>query len=140
MQRFVEFNAQKFIRESGTWEQRKKDLLQELDGITEIRGVDNSPVRSGKLNDSTANVAMQRDRIQHQIERIEEYEAILQYAFGRLSDEQKEVIQLFFYSRGYIARLVRKFAGKYHISEREVYRRRREALTLISQIITDRFL
>ena len=78
MQRFVEFNAQKFIRESGTWEQRKKDLLQELDGITEIRGVDNSPVRSGKLNDSTANVAMQRDRIQHQIERIEEYEAILQ--------------------------------------------------------------
>lgn len=140
MQRFVEFNAQKFIRESGTWEQRKKDLLQELDGITEIRVVDNSPVRSGKLNDSTANVAMQRDRIQHQIERIEEYEAILQYAFGRLSDEQKEVIQLFFYSRGYIARLVRKFAEKYHISEREVYRRRREALTLISQIITDRFL
>lgn len=140
MQKFVEFNVSKFLRESGTWERRKQELMDELDGITEIRGVDNSPIRSGKLNDSTSAVAIQRDRIKQQITRIERYQVAIRYAFDRLSDEQKEVLQLFFYSRGHIARLVRKYAAKYYISERGVYRRRREALNRVSQIITDEFL
>lgn len=85
-------------------------------------------------------VAIQRDNIVKKIDRIEYYEKVLHFAFNHLADEEKEVIELFFFSHGYIAPFVRKYGEKYGYSSRGVYRKRREVLSKMTKTITENFL
>lgn len=140
MERFVEFNAVKFLNASKHWAKEKKLLRAEMDSITEIRGMGNSPIRSGKLHDSVSEVAITRERVETQIARIEGYETVLTHSLNDLTEDEFNVIQLFFFTRGSIAPQVRKFGETYGFSQRGVYRLRREAIDHLTEIITRKYL
>lgn len=140
MEEFVEFNAVKFLNASKAWAREKKALQQEMDSITELKGMENSPVRSGKISDSVASVAIARERIEKEISRIEDYETALTNSLNNLTEDEFNVIQLFFFSRGNIAPLIRKFGETYGFSQAGTYRLRRIALDHLTEIITAKYL
>lgn len=140
MERYIEFNAVKFLKESKHWEEEKKELQDKLNGITEIKGIDNSPIRSGRLHDSVADVVAQRERIQEQIERIEYYQRAFNVVKKLLSEEENEIIDVFFVKDGYIHKRIRKFAREHGIRERGVYELRWKTVELVQKIINERFL
>lgn len=140
MNRYIEFNAVKFLKESGGWEEEKKKLQKELESITEIRGTENSPVRLRRINDTVSSVAAARERIQNDIDRIECYEHALDFAMRYITEAEKEAIELFFFSGGYISALIDKFSLKHAMCRSDVYSLRRQAIDHLSRIITRRFL
>ena len=140
MNRYIGFDVVKFLKESRGWEEEKKRLQEELDSITEIQGKDNSPVRSSRINDTVSSVAAARERIQNDIDRIEYYEHALDFAIRYITAAEKEVIELFFFGRGYISARVDKFSFEHAICRSDVYSLRRQAIDHLSRIITRRFL
>lgn len=140
MNRYIEFNAVKFIKESRSWESEKKRLEAKLEGITEIKGIDNSPIRSGRLHDSVADVAAEREQIEEDIARIEKYQEAFKYVKRFLTQEQLDVIDVFFFQAGNMGKNVRKLAHDIGVRERGIYEVRREAVNTVQKIITEKFL
>ena len=97
-------------------------------------------MRSGKISDSVASVAIARERIEKEISRIEDYETALTNSLNNLTEDEFNVIQLFFFSRGNIAPLIRKFGETYGFSQAGIYRLRRIALDHLTEIITAKYL
>lgn len=140
LNKFVEFNTVKFLQDSKHWESRKKRLQAELDAITEIKGrADDSPGHSGKISDTTANVAAERIKLESQIRRIEQYEEALAYGRSTLSEEQNAVLDAFFFDGGYISHNVDVLSYKYNVTPRSIYTMRREAIDSLRRIITETY-
>lgn len=140
LNKFVEFNTVKFLQDSKHWESRKKRLQAELDAITEIKGrADDSPGHSGKISDTTANVAAERIKLESQIRRIEQYEEALAYGRSTLSEEQNAVLDAFFFDGGYISHNVDILSYKYNVTPRSIYTMRREAIDSLRRIITETY-
>lgn len=140
MEQYIEFNAVKFLKDSKTWEGEKQRLQAKLDGITEIKGIDNSPIRSGRLHDSVADVAAEREHIEEDIAKIEKYQEALKYVKRFLTQEQLDVIDVFFFQAGNMGKNVRKLARDIGVRERGIYEVRREAVNTVQKIITEKFL
>lgn len=140
MEQYIEFNAVKFLKDSKTWEGEKRRLQAKLDGITEIKGIDNSPIRSGRLHDSVADVAAEREQIEEDIARIEKYQEAFKYVKRFLTQEQLDVIDVFFFQAGNMGKNVRKLAHDIGVRERGIYEVRREAVNTVQKIITEKFL
>lgn len=140
MERYIEFNAVKFLKDARNWEKEKKELRNKLNEITEIKGIDNSPVRSGRLHDSVADVAAEREGIKRQIERIEYYQMVFDTVKKLLSEEESEIIDVFFFKSGYVQKKIREFAKKHGIRERGVYDLRWNTVESVQKIINEKFL
>ena len=140
MNKFVEFNTVKFLQDSKHWESRKKRLQAEVNAITEIKGrADDSPGHSGKISDTTANVAAERIKLESQIRRIEQYEEALAYGRSTLSEEQNAVLDAFFFDGGYISHNVDVLSYKYNVTPRSIYTMRREAIDSLGRTITETY-
>lgn len=140
MIKYMRFDAVSFLKDSKKWEEEKRRKQEELDAITEILGMSNdSPSRSGKVSDPVYNVAAQRERLEIEISRICMYQQALCYARKMLSDEQNEVIDVFFFRSGYIPPLIEKYGLKHALCRSDVYKARREALDELSHIIEERY-
>ena len=139
MNRYIEFNAVKFISEKKEWEKEKAALLSELDEIIGGAGKKGTFSRSAGIGDSVAVDVIARDRIQSQINRLDMYQAAYDYAWVRLSDEQRDVLTAFFYKEGRMSKRVREVSKKWAICTDKVYTVRRQALGEIAKIITRRY-
>lgn len=137
MEQYIEFNAVKFLKDSKTWEGEKRRLQAKLDGITEIKGIDNSPIRSGRLHDSVADVAAEREQIESQIARIETYQKIWQHVERCLNDSEKEIIEVFF-KGGRIDKKTQAFSRKHAMCRSDVYAFRRETLEKIRDSVYEK--
>ena len=101
LNKFVEFNAVKFLNDAKHWKDRKRKLMQELNAVTELKGhSDDAPTRSGRISDMTANVAAERMRIENKIKRLEKYEEALTYGLSMPPKEQNDVLRAFFSAAG----------------------------------------
>lgn len=140
MHKYVEFNAARFLNDSRHWEADKEKLEEKLEGVTEIKGMDYAPIRSGRLHDSVADTAAARERIQAQIDRLERYQSVLSYAWDRLSEDHRNVLTAFFFSRGYKSKIIRKYALEHAVCLNRAYVLRREALCELARIISNKFL
>lgn len=137
MNKFIEFNVVKFINESKTWCAERKRLQAKLEGITEIKGIDNSPIRSGRLHDSVADVASEREQIEAQIARIETYQKIWQHVERCLNDSEKEILEVFFMG-GRIDKKIQAFSRKHAMCRSDVYAFRRETLEKIRDAVYEK--
>lgn len=140
MNRYIEFNAVKFLKESRGWEAEKKRLQAEMDELAHLKGAGDSPARSSGPGDSTGAAVIERDRIQSQIDRINLYQEALSYAWNSLSEAFRDVLTAFFFTGGYMSRNVRDYGSKYGMCIKLVYSQRRKALNELSRIITRRYL
>lgn len=137
MNRYMEFNIVRFLADSRHWKDQKKKLLNELDCITEIKGQSDSvPSKNKTISDTTADTAVERIRLENQIQRIEYFEDVLERSRSMLSDEQNEVLNAFFFDGGYISYNVDILAEKRNTTPRTIYRIRRETLEILRKIIT----
>ena len=140
MIKYMRFDAVSFLKDSKNWEKQKKEKQEELDAITELPGMSHdSPSRSGKISDSVFNVTAQREKLEFEISRLNTYQQALCYARSRLSEAQNEVIDVFFFTSGYMYPLVEKYGLKWGFCRDGVYKMRRETLDEFSRIITERY-
>ena len=137
MDKYIEFNAVKFLKDAKHWEKEKEELQKQLDSITEIKGIDNSPIRSGRLHDSVADVAAEREKILNRINRGDDVWHIWQYVEKRLSDEEKSVLGVYF-DGGRIDKKIYEFGRKYAMCRSDVYDLRRETLRKIWGLVQDK--
>lgn len=131
------FSPIEFINDSKGWEAQLEHLKNKLEGITEIKGIDNSPIRSGRLHDSVADVAAEREGIEEQIERIKRYINIWRYIYSNLTDIEKEVLDVYF-TGGRIDKKIYDFERKYAMCRSDVYALRRETLKKMEELVKDK--
>lgn len=139
MNRYIEFNAVKFLKESVNWEHEKAELNYEMDSLANPKGSGNSRSHSSRPGDSTATAVVERSRIQSQINRLELYEEAFTYAWNHLSEAFRDVLTTFFFEKGYKSKRVREYSAKYAMCINDVYKTRREALAEFSRLITRRY-
>ena len=137
--RYMRFDVAGFLKDSKMWETQKRELQKELDAITEIKGQSDSVGRSGKIGDPVSSVASEREKLEIGIARIDTYQRALSYARGILTEAQNEVLDIFFFKRGYMPPLIDEYGRKYALCRSDVYKARREALEELSRIITERY-
>lgn len=140
MDKYLEFNACRFLNDSKKWGKQKRALEDELNGIVEIKGASDNVIHTGRVSDTVPLTMMQRHEKQLQIDRIDKYIDTLKYVRRRLTDAQNDVIDVFFFRRGYKPPLIEEYGRKYGLCRSDVYKARREALDAIRRIITEGFL
>lgn len=136
---YMRFDSESFLKDSRRWESEIKELYQELDAISELKAIEQSPTKSSSISNPTFNTVAQRGRIMVKIEQRKTYQQALTYAYSHLSEPQKEVLDLFFYSKGYIPPLIEKYGLKHTLCRSDVYKARREALDEFSRLIEERY-
>lgn len=136
---YMRFDSESFLKDSRRWDAEIKELHRELDAISELKAIEQSPTKSSSISNPTFNTAAERERILLRIEQRKMYQRALAYAYGCLSEPQKEVLDLFFYSKGYIPPLIEKYGLKHALCRSDVYKARREALDELSRIIEERY-
>ena len=139
MDRFIEFNPVKFLQESKTWKSKIAELKKELESITDINGVDNDGMPRGTdVGDPTGQKAIRSQQIECQIIKLEYYIETLSCIMKNLSQEEVDVINIFFFEKGYIPPKIAWYGQKYALCRSDVYKARRMALEHISRIAVER--
>lgn len=119
----------KFLDDRDYWKKQIRKKNRELQSVSEIKGISNSEVHSGAISKPTENVAIAKMQITEQIKRYEDYEYILTYALNNISEESRDIITAFHYTKGrYINSIVDELAAKYGCETRTVYNKRRTAV------------
>ena len=137
---FVKFDAVSFLNDSKSWDDEIAKLKEEIEDTIGIKGQSDSCIRSGKISNPVLSDAIEIERIQNEINRLEKYKYALGKALGMLPEDSKEAIDTFFFKRGNKGQLVSEYGLKYGLSTKLVYAKRREALDEFTQIIEDYFM
>ena len=135
MDRYITFNPEKFLRESKQWEGERKKLQKILESRSELPSHEQNEVRSGNIANPTQQAALDELRIKQEIERLNQYDYILNYGLSRLTDEEKYILHGFFMKKGYVNVFVDECCHKYDCKPKTVYNKRREAVRSFSRIV-----
>lgn len=87
-----------------------------------------------------ADVAAEREQIERQIERIEQYQYAFKLAWEELNSDERTVIDLFFFDGGNIGKNVKCTARQLGIRERGIYEIRRNAIGKVKNFVDENFL
>ena len=139
MDRYITFNAEKFLREAKQWKAEKKTLQKILDSIPELSAIQNSEVHSTNISSPTETTAMKRIKITKELDRLSHYERILNYGLSRLTEEEKYIIDGFYFRKGYVSVFVDECCHTYECSPRTIYSKKADAVKSFSRIV-DRIL
>lgn len=139
MNRYIEFNAVKFLKESTGWKKEKAALTEEMNSLADLQRAGTATGKPGKPSDSTAAAVVERGRLQSQIDRLNFYQEALTYAWNRLSKEYRDALTAFFFTPGYMPPIIEAYGQKYALCRSDVYKMRREALAELSRLITRRY-
>lgn len=138
MDRYYTFNADKFLKDSKSkWRTERKELEKKLKSITELKAIENSEVHTSNISDPTASASIKRMEIEKEIERIDRYEKLLEYAFDNLSDYNRDILKRWYYTNKSINKIVDDIANESGGKPRQVYNWRREALETFSRLIEE---
>ena len=137
MERYYRFDAHNFLKESKGWAKEKKKLERELEEIPELKAIENSEVHSGNISDPTASTSFKRFFIETQIERLDLYREALNYAWDNLTDEEKDMLNGFYFTHKRINYEVHLLCDKYHIEKSQVYNRKNKALQKLTDLVEE---
>ena len=130
------FDIKSFLKASRHWEEDKARLRQEMDDLSFLPSVDNkSGVRSGTPSDMTSQIALRRLRIASLIEEIELNEEMLKCALKQLTEDERRLIDGFYYPKKKIGVFVQEYGREMGICENYVYNKRNKALDKMRMII-----
>ena len=138
MDRYYTFNADKFLKDSkNKWRKEKKEIMSELESITELKALKNSEVHGSGTSDPTVETAMKELEKKKELERIEHYEELCKYAFDNLNELDRDILTKWYYSNKRMSYIVDMFCNKYNCTPRTVYRMRRIALEAFKKRIEE---
>lgn len=133
---YVRFDSVKFLKESRDWKKQRDLLKAELDSIPLVASIDTT--EQGKTANHQSPVeaaAVRRERIAKQIAYIDSLEKTKRLVLGKLSDEQLNIINGFFFGEVKISVFVRKYSEEHYICISEVYKLRRETLEIVTELL-----
>lgn len=130
------FDIKGFLKASKHWEEDKAKLEQEMDALLTLPSIKNeSGVHSSNVSDITAQTALRRLQIQAEIEEIKLNEEMLNYALKQLTEDERALIDGFFYPRQKIGVFVEEYGRKHGMCKDYVYRDKDAALNKMRTII-----
>lgn len=133
MDRYILFDPNKFLKEAKGWKSEKKKLQEELKAVLELTGLTNSEVHSTSTSDPTSKAAEKRFRVSREIDRLDNYQRILEYGLANISETNREILEAFYFTKGKALNfIVDELSEKYRCSPRQIYRMKNEALEAFS--------
>ena len=111
-----------------------KDLNNELKSILELTAVGNSEVHPSNISKPTENIAVDKVELAMNIAVVERMQDLVEKALDRITDEHREIIDLFFFKKGLTGYNVQNYADTHYIGIAKVYRERRQALNEFARI------
>lgn len=139
MDRYIEFNCHKFLKDSQHWDAEIEALESQIDSITEVQSPSTTPGRSGQVSDPVGDTAAKLIALKAQLQRLQTYKTALSFALDCLQKRQKEVIDLFYFGQGYISHNIDRYAAENGICRSYVYREKRDAINEIARIINEMY-
>lgn len=137
MNRYIRFDSKKFLKESKRWEKEKEKLLEEMAELAELQKKGESNGKSQSISDNTAGAVIDRQRLQRQVDRLDNYQQALNYAWKHLSDEQREALTALFFTNGIMSHNVSDCAQKLAVCVDKVYKLSREALEEVADLVEE---
>jgi len=137
--RSVKYDPVDDLQNSKRWEEEIRRLKEELESITEVSAIDTSKVsvQTSNIADINADIAIRREDILGRIEDIQGNIDEMKTMRSKLTKEENEVIDIFFFGQGNVGAKVDCYAQEHYISIMKVYRIRREALQHMREIFTE---
>ena len=123
------FNIEKFLKASAEWDTKLEILEQNLEDIPYLPSSNNETgIRGSNISEPPYTITLQRQKIQAQIDEIKRYKEMLDYGMKRLTEDERALIDGFFYPKRPIGIFVEQYGRKYGIRERGVYEKRKRVL------------
>jgi len=130
------FDIKSFLKASRHWKEDKARLEQELKDISYLPSMENeSGVRSGKISELPAQLALRGLKIQAEIEEILLCEEMLKYALSKLTEDEKSLVDGFFYPHQSIGVFVEEYGKSHGLSKNLVYAERNRTLEKLRMLI-----
>ena len=124
----MEFNIERFLRESRTWSEELKGLQDELDSITEIGGASDNPGHTTDISRPVERTAIDRDRVMSRMGQLKHYIDALNAGMNGLSEYDRELIMGFFFGDRNMFAFVDAWCREHNSNRQYCYRDRRIAL------------
>ena len=135
MNRYIEFNPDKFLKDARKWAKEKRDSQKQLDSILELSAVSNTEVHTNNISDPTRDTAIKKLMLEAEIDRLDNYQCILEYGLSRIDELERKLLNAFYWSDTYLNRIVDDFCNDLDCSPRHVYKLKRKALDHFAQSI-----
>ena len=130
------FDIKAFLKASRHWKEDKEKLQQKMDALLTLTSTENnSRVRSSNISDITAQTATRRLQIQAEIEEILLNEEMLKYALKRLTEDERTVVNGFFYPKKPIGIFVQEYGYAHGLGKNLVYAEREKVLDKMRMMI-----
>lgn len=140
MNRFVEFNPVKFLNESREWQRRRRAIEVKIDSVSLIKSSSLGAVAKTNIKSDTVEApAIKIMELEEEVADIDKYIKAKDWALSKLTEQEREVINGFFFRCERIDKFVRDYGRKYGMCRSDVYTARRLALDRLSEIICERF-
>lgn len=136
---FIEFNPQRFLKESKTWASKLKEIEKEIAGIPELPAIESSGVMSSGISDLTFNTAIKRMKLENDRQYYLTCIEILDWAMSHIPSFDRELIEGFFFPKISIYNFVEDFGRDNGLCRSDVYAARREALENFNEIISTKY-
>ena len=139
MEDYIKFDVVAFLKDSVNWKKQINKLESEIENLIGVSGyIPGERVQTNKLSDKTQETAVKVIEIRETIDNIKAKENILKSAISALTREEKDVIDVFFFSKGkMMGAMVDEFSISHGISVSGVYSLRREALCKLENEILE---
>ena len=135
MDRYILFNADKFLKESKLWGREKKALQKKLEAIADLPAISNSEVHSTNISNPTETTVFRRLKIRMEIDRLDRYQHILEYGLSHITEDEAELIHGFYLKRGYVNHFVDECCYKYDCKPRNVYNLKSKAVKSFTEAV-----
>lgn len=134
------FDIRGFLEASKGWDSKLEKLNNELNDLPYLPAVDNkSGVRSGDISDLTYSVTLKRLKITADIEEILLNKEMLNYAFKRLTEDERELIDGLFYPQKRKSVFVQEYGRKYGLCDTYVYEKKSRVLDKMKRLIEEAY-
>lgn len=134
------FDIKAFLKDSHHWDEKIAELQQKLDDMPELPAVGNdSGVHSGNISDMTAQTALKRLQIVADIEEIKLNKEMLRYAIKRLTEDERRLLNAFFYPKKPIGIFVHEYGLEHGLSKNLVYAERERVLDKMRLLIEEEY-
>lgn len=133
---WMHFDILAFLKESKHWDKKLKTLQDELDGISYIpAGGNDTGIRGSDISEPPYTITVQELQIQAEMEEIKLNKEMLKYALKQLTEDERALIDGFFYPKKTMRVFVREYGAKYGLSDTLVYDKRTKVLDKLRRII-----
>lgn len=133
---WIKFDIQSFLKASKHWEEDIAKLRQEMDSLSLLPSSGGAGgIQKNSISDMTASAALRRLEIQAEIEEIMLNKEMLAFALKRLTEDERRLIDGFFYPKKSIGEFVEEYGRDHFLTPKYVYFERSAALEKMRLLI-----